>query len=96
MNQVSAKDWIRGVIKSEENSRFLQSGKDFINDELLSNALINNQKATKEEIRTIIQKAKNIQSLTIDETAKLLFVTDNDLWNEINEADKLVLERLTK
>ena len=86
MNQVSAKDWIRGVIKSEENSRFLQSGKDFINDELLSNALINNQKATKEEIRAIIQKAKNIQSLTIDETAKLLFVTDNDLWNEINEA----------
>lgn len=47
MNQVSAKDWIRGVIKSEENSRFLQSGKDFINDELLSNALINNQKQLK-------------------------------------------------
>jgi len=86
MNQVSTKDWIKGVIKSEENSRFLQSGKDFINDELLSNALINNQKSTKEEIRAIIQKAKDIQSLTIDETAKLLFVTDNDLWNEINEA----------
>jgi len=86
MSQVSAKDWIRDVIKTDENSRFLQSGKDFINNELLSNALNNNQNSTKEEIRAIIQKAKDIQSLTIDETAKLLFVTDNDLWNEINEA----------
>ena len=86
MSQVSAKDWIRGVIKTDENSRFLQSGKDFINNELLTNALSNNQNSTKEEIRAIIQKAKDIQSLTIDETAKLLFVTDNDLWNEINEA----------
>ncbi len=86
MSQVSAKDWIRGVIKTDENSKFLQSGKDFINNELLTNALSNNQNSTKEEIRAIIQKAKDIQSLTIDETAKLLFVTDNDLWNEINEA----------
>lgn len=86
MSQVSAKDWIRGVIKTDENSRFLQSGKDFINNELLTNALSNNQNSTKEEIRAIIQKAKDIQSLTVDETAKLLFVTDNDLWNEINEA----------
>ncbi len=86
MSQVSAKDWIRGVIKTDENSKFLQSGKDFINNELLTNALSNNQNSTKEVIRAIIQKAKDIQSLTIDETAKLLFVTDNDLWNEINEA----------
>jgi 2-iminoacetate synthase len=86
MNQVSAKDWIRGVIKTEENSRFLQSKKDFIDDELFSNALRNNKNSTKEEIRAIIEKSKNIQSLTIDETAKLLYVTDPDLWMEINEA----------
>jgi len=80
------KDWIKQVIKPEENEKFLQNGKDFINDEELTNTLKSNTNPSNEEIREIIAKSKNIQALTIDETAKLLHVTDPELWQEINEA----------
>jgi len=86
MDRVSVKDWISKVIIPEENKRFLQEGKDFIDDISLTRAIDENKNSSKEEIRRIIEKSLNIQSLTIDETAKLINVTDPDLWNEINDA----------
>ena len=80
------KDWIKQAIKSEENEKYLVNGKDFINEEELQNALINNSTASREEIREIIAKSKEIKSLSIEETAKLLHVTDPELWKEINTA----------
>lgn len=80
------KDWIKQAIKPEENEKWLENGNDFINDEALENAIVSNKNASKEEIRAIIQKSKNIETLSIDETAKLLHVTDPELWQEINEA----------
>jgi 2-iminoacetate synthase len=80
------KDWINQVIKSEENEKYLQNGKDFIDDELLHNILGNNKVASKNEIREIISKAKNIQALSLEETSKLIHVTDPGLWDEINAA----------
>jgi 2-iminoacetate synthase len=86
MGSVSVKDWISKVIIPEENKRFLLEGKDFIDDISLTRAIDENKNSSKEEIRRIIEKSLNIQSLTIDETAKLINVTDPDLWNEINDA----------
>jgi 2-iminoacetate synthase len=79
-------DWINQTLKPEENEKYLQNGEDFINDDELHEALANNVKSSKEEIRAIIAKAKSIQALSINETAKLIHVSDQDLWNEINEA----------
>lgn len=83
---MGVKEWCQQVIKPEENERFLRNGKSFIDENELNTALQSNQHATKEEIRQIIQKSLQIQALTLDETAKLLYVTDPELWNEINAA----------
>lgn len=86
MSNLSVKDWVHQVIKPDENSKYLVGGEDFIDDDLLNEALRKNQNPSKEEVRRIIQKSLNIQALSIDETAKLIHVTDPELWNEINEA----------
>jgi 2-iminoacetate synthase len=86
MEYSSVKDWVRSVVKPEENYKYLQSGRDFVDDDAIEAALRNNRKSSKQEIREIIQKALDIKPLTLDETAKLIFVEDPELWNEINEA----------
>lgn len=80
------KEWIKKVIVPEENEKYLQNGKDFIIEEELYTALEENISSTKDEIRAIIAKSKNIEALSINETAKLLHVTDQELWDEINTA----------
>ena len=79
-------NWIKEAIKTEEIEKYLDKGKDFIDEDLLNKVLSNNVNSSKEEIRSIIEKSKNIQALSIEETAKLLFVTDELLWDEINKA----------
>jgi 2-iminoacetate synthase len=83
---MTVKTWIKAAIKPEENSKYLSEGRDFINEEELFNSLKFNTSPTKSEIRAIIEKAKNIEALSLDETAKLLHVTDPGLWDEINHA----------
>lgn len=86
MERASVKDWMDQVITPEENFRYLQNGKDFIDDHLFFNTLDENRNPSKAEIRRIIKKSLDIGSLTIAETAKLINVTDPELWDEINEA----------
>jgi 2-iminoacetate synthase len=86
MSNLSVKDWMPQVIKPEENTSYLVDGNDFIDDDKLIDAIQSNQNPSREEVRRIIAKSIDIQSLTINETAKLLNVTDHDLWDEINEA----------
>lgn len=86
MGSVSVKEWVSKVVIPEENFKYLREGKDFVDDDAFLKAIKENGNPSKEEIRRIIEKSLNIQSLTIDETAKLINVTDPDLWDEINEA----------
>ena len=86
MEKNSVKDWAQKVIIPEENLRFMQSGNDFVDEEAFWKAINENKESTKTEIRDIIQKSLSIKPLTINETAKLLNVTDPDLWEEINDA----------
>jgi 2-iminoacetate synthase len=83
---MDVKEWCKQVIKPEENERFLQNGRSFIDEEMLFAALKNNQQSSKQEVRDIIQKSLQIEALTLEETAKLLHVTDPELWDEINAA----------
>jgi 2-iminoacetate synthase len=83
---MQVKEWIKNAIKPEENEKFLENGHDFINEEALHKALKENKTPSRQEVREIIVKAKSIKALSIDETAKLLHVTDKSLWDEINTA----------
>ncbi len=80
------KEWMANVIKEEEINKYMDKGKDFINDEEIWEKLEKNKNPDKKKIRDIIAKSLNIETLTPDETASLLNVEDKELWSEIFEA----------
>ena len=86
MSNIDPKKWADNVIKQEEIDKYLIDGKDFINDELIWKQLKENRKPDKQQIRDIIQKSLNIERLEPEETAALLNVEDEELWEEMKEA----------
>lgn len=86
MSRMNPKEWAAQVVKQEEIDKYLINGKDFIDEELIFNKLSNNQNPDKQRIRDIIKKSLSITRLDPDETAALLNVKDEDLWEELYEA----------
>lgn len=80
------KKWMDSVIKEEQITRYLENGRDFIDDEEIWEKLRKNQNPDKQRIREIIQKSLKIETLEPDETAALLNVKDPELWQEIFHA----------
>jgi 2-iminoacetate synthase len=80
------KNWKDGVIKENEFAKYLDKGRDFINDEEISGYLAEPKKADPGKIRAIIQKSLSIETLAPAETAALLNIEDKDLWGEIFQA----------
>lgn len=77
------KSWMDMVIKEGEITKYMENGKDFINDEEIWEKLRKNQNPDPSRIREILQKSLSIETLTPDETAALLNVKDPELWEEI-------------
>ncbi|MDD5723163.1 MAG: [FeFe] hydrogenase H-cluster radical SAM maturase HydG [Syntrophales bacterium] len=88
------KNWIEGVVKKDEITRYLIDGKDFINDEKIWDRIIGNENPDPGRIRDIIRKSLTVETLDPDETAALLNVQDEDLWREIFEAAGEVKRRV--
>jgi 2-iminoacetate synthase len=80
------REWANQVIKQEEIDKYLINGKDFINDELIWDQIKNSKNPDKQFVRDIIQKSQEIQRLDPLETAALLNVKDEDLWQEMFHA----------
>lgn len=93
MNQES-KSWAERVIKQEEIDKYLVDGKDFIDEEEIDEQLKNNVTNDKDVIRNILNKSLNIERLSFEETATLLNVTDNDLWEEMYKTAAEVKRRV--
>lgn len=83
---MDTKSWIEQVIKQDEIDKYLTNGKDFIDEEEIHSKLNSNKDCNKEKIRSIIDKSLTITRLSFDETATLLNVTDEDMWEEMYEA----------
>ncbi|MCM8798434.1 MAG: [FeFe] hydrogenase H-cluster radical SAM maturase HydG [Candidatus Omnitrophica bacterium] len=73
------------VIPEEEITRYLDRGKDFINEQEIWDKLRKNASPSSSRIREILKKSLSIQTLEPDETACLLNVENEDLWEEIFE-----------
>lgn len=58
----------------------------FIDHEYIETVLANNKTATAEEIREILQKAKNLKGLSHDEVARLIHVEDPAILKEMYQA----------
>lgn len=78
--------WAEQVVKQDEIDKYLVNGKDFIDEKTIYEKLSNNRNPDKEYIRDIIEKSLSITRLGPDETAALLNVEDEDLWEELYEA----------
>jgi 2-iminoacetate synthase len=78
--------WKESVIKRDEVERYLNDGRDFINDALIETLLVSGKDPDPSLIRDIISKSLSVQTLLPEETASLLNVTDPTLWEEIFHA----------
>lgn len=86
MSRLEPSKWAEQVVKQDEIDKYLVKGKDFIDEEAIHEKLLNNKKPDKKFIRDIIQKSLSITRLEPDETAALLNVEDEELWEEMYEA----------
>jgi 2-iminoacetate synthase len=91
---MDTKSWIEQVIKQDEIDKYLVDGKDFINEEEIDYKLNINKDCSKEKVRSIIEKSLAIKRLDFDETATLLNVQDEALWEEMYEAAAEVKRRV--
>ncbi len=72
-------------IKEKEYLKYMDGGKDFINEAEIWEKLEKNKNPDKKKIRDILEKSLSIETLSPDETASLLNVEDPELWEEIFE-----------
>lgn len=75
--------WGDRQILTEEIGRYLKKGHDFIDDNSFKEKLQENRNPDTQRVKDILAKSLAIQTLTLDETAALLNVTDRQLWQEM-------------
>ncbi|HAJ80272.1 MAG TPA: [FeFe] hydrogenase H-cluster radical SAM maturase HydG [Fibrobacteres bacterium] len=86
MNATKEETWINTRIREDQKTRYMNAGKDFIDDGAIYATLERNVKPDASRIRDIIAKSCSIQTLTADETAALINVRDPKLVLEMEAA----------
>ncbi len=76
-------NWMATRIKPDQINKYLTGGKCFIDVPQIENRLKTNAQPDTARVRAILEKSLAIQILTPDETACLLNVNDNALWEEM-------------
>ncbi|WP_456459852.1 [FeFe] hydrogenase H-cluster radical SAM maturase HydG [Desulfurobacterium sp.] len=94
LTEEAVKSWISNVIKPEQYEKYMENGRDFINDEEIWEKLKANSNPDPSRIREIIAKSLELERLEPDETAALLHVKDEELWQEIFEAAGKIKEQV--
>jgi 2-iminoacetate synthase len=92
MDKVELKpgNWQENVIKKDEIDKYLENGKDFINDEEITGFIAGGRSPDPLEIRDIIQKSLAVERLEPAQTAALLNVEDKSLWEAIFAAARII------
>ncbi len=75
--------WIKDRIKPEQIEKYLDNGRDFLDDVAIERALAANVNPDPKRVRDILAKSLAIETLTPDETACLLHVEDPELLAEM-------------
>ncbi|MGE5309016.1 MAG: [FeFe] hydrogenase H-cluster radical SAM maturase HydG [Deltaproteobacteria bacterium] len=87
------KTWQEGVIKPQEAARYLEGGRDFIDDRLIEEQL-KQAHPDPARIREIIAKALSVETLLPAEAACLLNLKDEGLWQEVFDAAAKIKNRV--
>lgn len=90
MSSQKVSDWVKNVVKQDEIDKYLDNGKDFIDEKKIWEQIKNNENPSPERIRNIIKKSLSLEPLTPEETASLIHCTDEKLWEEIYTAAQTI------
>lgn len=94
MSTLTEQEWAAQVIKQDEIDKYLINGKDFIDEAEIYVKLATNQNPDKQQIRDILQKSLSVTRLSPDETAALLNVKNEELWEEMYQTAYEVKRRV--
>jgi 2-iminoacetate synthase len=94
MKAQAVKKWIEETVRGYENDAYIEGGKDFIDDEKLRLLLERHKNPDREQVRDILSKSLSLQRLEPHETATLLGIQDEDVWQEVFETAPLIKERV--
>lgn len=78
--------WMKNRIKTDQIYKYLDGGRDFIDDNKIFGILEKNSNPEPARIRDIIRKSLEIKTLSPEETAALINVTDRELLEEMRSA----------
>jgi 2-iminoacetate synthase len=83
---LTAAEYVKTVIKQDEIDKYLDNGKDFIDDKAIWHELANTEKPTAQQVRDIIAKSLRMETLSLAETATLIRVDEPELIAEMEAA----------
>ena len=76
----------KNPIKQDEIDKYLDNGKDFINEDQMTFFLQNKRSPDLRELKDILAKSLSVQTLSPQETVLLMNVRDPDLLDEMKKA----------
>ena len=88
------KSWIANRIKRDQITKYMDGDNDFINDEEITGKLENDKRVDSKEIRDILDKSMAVETLSPDETAVLLNVTDKNILEEMGSTASKIKKKV--
>ncbi len=85
-SNLTAAEYVKTVIKQDQIDKYLDGGKDFIDDRAIYAELEKQVNPDRGKVRDIIAKSLSMNTLSASETATLLNVNDPELLAEMGEA----------
>lgn len=94
MSATALDEWTPGMVVQDETRRYLEGGEDFIDDERIEGLLRENSTPEPRQVRDILERSLSLERLEPPETAALLNVRDESLWQEMFQAAREVKNRV--
>lgn len=94
MATMTTGEWVKKRIRPEEITKYLNKGKDFIDEELIERVLAEAQEPAPELIDEILEKSLAIQTLSPAEAAALLHVNDPATLEKMRATAREVKKRV--
>ncbi|MCK4807858.1 MAG: radical SAM protein, partial [Candidatus Aegiribacteria sp.] len=90
----SDREWIDSVVKQDEINRYLDDGRDFVDEKLIWNQLEKQKNPPDSRIRDIIARSLELERLEPPETATLLNCRTEELWEEMFAAGLSIKQKV--
>lgn len=79
------KNWIKDRIKTEQIDKYLEDGKNFIDQDNINFLIEKAKNPDRQTVLNILEKSMRVETLSAEDVAGLLNVTDPQLWQVMRE-----------